>query len=116
MTVKGATRGRKPDTTPGKEFAAKKIRENSDGSVVYQIPYNDENGNRKFREETKMPGKRGGGRTADVNPNKVFTPTFERNDDGDMVLCVPFNDSTGNRTDGIIIVSVVNDRLVATNG
>lgn len=110
-----AKRGRKPDTTPNKEFAAKKISDNDDGTVTYEIPYNDENGVRCTRTENRKPGKRGGkGRQPDRNPSKVISgikteriadPESEKGGNS-VVLTVPFNDKEGERGESYVVLSV----------
>jgi hypothetical protein len=56
-------------------------------------------------EETKSKTERG--RQPDVKPGKVFTPKFERDDNGIyLVLTVPFNDHNGMRRNGTISLSV----------
>lgn len=101
------TRGRKLDNTPGKTFAAKKTTDNGDGTAVYQIPYNDKHGVRQTRQENRTIGKRGGkGRSPDRNPSKVLTPKFERGENGNLILTVPFNDKNGERTESQVVLSV----------
>jgi len=107
--VKGTgKRGRPVDTTPNKEFVAqaKKVRDNEDGTVVFAVPYNDENGIRKYREETRTLGKRGGHKKADAATCKVFTCLQERTENGSMKLTIPYNDANGVRMIGTVFLSV----------
>lgn len=108
-TKKTGHKGRQPNREPGKVFTAKKAKDNGDGTAVFVIPYNDDQGKRCFREETRKVGKRGGkGRKADSDPLKVLTPKFERAPNGkDLVLLQPYNDRDGNRKVGKITIRVV---------
>ncbi len=111
---RGGGGGRGIDLTPNREFTPRKVKDNDDGTAVYVIPYNDENGVRHEREEVRTPKARGGHRKPDSSPSKVISGIkTERiaNDTGDggsndVVMSVPYNDKDGERQDGYVILSV----------
>jgi hypothetical protein len=105
--------GRGLDLTPNREFTAIKESDNEDGTAVYVIPYNDENGVRHERREVREKGQRGGHRQPDATPAKVISgikteriASEDGNAGNDMILTVPFNDKNGNRLDGFVVLTV----------
>ncbi len=105
-------KGRGLDRTPGKEFTPKKLKDLENGKVLYEVPYNDENGVRQVRQEEREVSKRGrkAGVTISV-PNKVMTPKAER-DELDLVQIVPYNNGSGDRIEQKVRYSVQGDKLI----
>ncbi len=104
-TSTGPGRGR-VDRTPNKTFPDQKIMDNGDGTAVYKVRWNDENGDRQEKLETKAIAKRGGKR-GDEEPKKVFTVKQERlGESNDILITAPFNDGDGTRTEAFVVLSV----------
>ena len=67
-------------------------------------------------EDVKEIEKKQRGRKSIITPNFVFSaPKFERTESGNPVVTYGYNDSNGVRKSKRLLLSVVNDELIAAS-
>lgn len=107
ITLAPQRRGRKMDSTPNKnDFPPIKVLDNGDGTAIYKIQWNDENGKRCSKIETRPCDDKRGKKASD-EAGKVFTVKQTRVEGtGNMELSVPYNNLSGERVSGTVTLSV----------